>query len=373
MKYRLTVAIYSMWLLALQAQPVMKAPPAPEPGDTLFYFTDDLPKMIDVRSDGPDQFWNYAFLKAPYIEFNQVEAAASGKQHKSLPESELMIVNPQGQEEYYAYDDQWGLTLLGGNNLTLGSGSINNRWSLDNGLPLEGVKLNYTEEMDVSSTMKSKVSINRLSTDIQQALGKEVDTVMIQAGISRNIVADAWGRLQIPGGAYDVIRYRVTDLVEYDISTKSAGAGWIDVEVPNTGEFATRTMVSFHYISDQYAQPVASVQMNPNGNPGEVRYMADPLYAYSYKTATPGQWLYAYPNPALSVVRFKLFDVRPGKYQIRFYNILGKLLFEESYEMDGEETIDLNIAQLQRGTYLYSLVDSNGNKLITKRLAVLKP
>ena len=72
-------------------------------------------------------------------------------------------------------------------------------------------------------------------------------------------------------------------------------------------------------------------------------------------------------------VRFKLFDLDAGQYQIRFYNILGKRLFERTYDLAGTETIELNIGHLEKGTYLYSLLDKNGNKLITKRLIVLKP
>ena len=34
------------------------------------------------------------------------------------------------------------------------------------------------------------------------------------------------------------------------------------------------------------------------------------------------------------------------------------------------ETVEVNLSNFDKGTYLYSLVDKNGTKLITKRLIV---
>lgn len=346
----------------------MDTPNIPSPGDSLFFFTDDLPTMIDISAAGENQFWNYTSLRAPYLEFKKVEAAASGRLQKKFPQSDLLIVGQDGHEEYYAVR-QNTLELLGGTKFEISNAEVHNAWGFDEGLPLDAVNLGYDEDVDLETVLSSRFNARKAPQEIQKNLGSTVDSVEITSYISRNIKSDAWGRVQIPGGMYEVLRYKVTDRYEHQFKIKSGSSAWEDF---NSADYSD-TNVSYHLVSSDYPQPVASIFTDQNNKPVRVQYMADSYQVRDSKTATPGQWLYAYPNPALSTVRFKFFDISPGKYKLAFYNILGKFIFEESYQMSGDEIIELNIGQLPKGTYLYSLVDPNGNKMVTKRLIVIKP
>jgi len=81
----------------------------------------------------------------------------------------------------------------------------------------------------------------------------------------------------------------------------------------------------------------------------------------------------AYPNPATEWVRFECTNLPQEQYTLKIYNIIGKLVWKESYALSGNKSIKLDLDDFKKGTYLYSLVDEKGNVIGTKRLVVVKP
>jgi hypothetical protein len=62
-----------------------------------------------------------------------------------------------------------------------------------------------------------------------------------------------------------------------------------------------------------------------------------------------------------------------GKYKLRIFNILGTPLREmEVYVDDSRKTVTMDLGDLQRGTYLYRLQDSNGRTIKTKRVVLIQ-
>ena len=58
---------------------------------------------------------------------------------------------------------------------------------------------------------------------------------------------------------------------------------------------------------------------------------------------------------------------------MKIFNIVGKVVWKENYALSGNKSIKLQLEEFKKGTYLYSLLDSKGNTIGTKRLVVLKP
>ena len=81
----------------------------------------------------------------------------------------------------------------------------------------------------------------------------------------------------------------------------------------------------------------------------------------------------AVPNPVINDLRFTVSNLEPGRYKIRIKNILGELTIEKVIDYTGPEDIPMDINLLRKGSYFYSLEDSNGNTISTKRLIVLRP
>ena len=83
--------------------------------------------------------------------------------------------------------------------------------------------------------------------------------------------------------------------------------------------------------------------------------------------------IYAYPNPSIVNVRFEFSNLNPDNYKLKIFNILGIEVWSEEYYINGNRTTKVNVGNLKKGTYLYSLVDSKGKTISTKRLVVIKP
>jgi len=81
----------------------------------------------------------------------------------------------------------------------------------------------------------------------------------------------------------------------------------------------------------------------------------------------------AFPNPAVERVRFDCTNLPSEEYTLKIFNIIGKVVWKQNYMISGNRSMTLELEDFRKGTYLYSLVDSKGNIVGTKRLVVLKP
>lgn len=345
----------------------------PAIGDTLYYFIDELPKHINTSTAGANAFWNFNTLKAPYIEYLTVADPSERMNQANFAEASMVLVDQDGYESYLQTRGR-GVVALGGTIFQLGRRRIAGIWKYS------GDEVPYIPRLTNGKTIQIKTgfdiifSVSELPREIKEGLSNNADSIRWEVDIDREIRSDGRGKIQIPGGQYEVEKIKVADHGHHSIMVYRKVSGWEEA-APEVRDLLVELYqpISFHFLNDAYSQPVASVYAGQDEQPVYVRYMAESYQAQYYETSTAGQWLYAYPNPAFSTVRFKIFDITPGQYEIHFFNILGKQLFRRTYEISGNQTIELEIGQLEKGTYLYSLVDANGNKLITKRLIVLKP
>jgi len=82
----------------------------------------------------------------------------------------------------------------------------------------------------------------------------------------------------------------------------------------------------------------------------------------------------AYPNPAIFDVRFEFMNLKPGTYQLKIYNLLGVAVLDTSYHIkSGSQVEKMDVSELRKGTYLYSLVGPDGKTIATKRLIIIRP
>jgi hypothetical protein len=76
----------------------------------------------------------------------------------------------------------------------------------------------------------------------------------------------------------------------------------------------------------------------------------------------------AYPNPTAGEIYFDLVNYPKAKYRIEFYNPLGGRV--KSYEWQQADNVGLkvNLSDLKRGIYTYSIFDENGKRVVSKRV-----
>ncbi len=342
-------------------------------GDTIFYFTDDLPQKIAITAGGPDQNWNYANLKAPYLEYRVVAAASQGRLADKYQEAELVWQSSDGSERYIDVRDD-GLWELGGVGHAPFNLQVQADFDFHGGLPIHLAKLSYGQDLDFEDQLTETCRADQLPHRWRKRMVNRYDSLKLETQLSRNLSVDAFGTLVLPGVRYEVIRARVEDYRSVHMEAKSKRGSWSPLPSDLADDLAGASKrVRYLFISVDNGKIVAEVSVDKDGKTDRVEFTMPDRLARYYEPATPGQWLYAYPNPAFSTVRFKFMDMQPGRYNIRFYNILGKTLMEMPFDLADIGTVEVSVGHLPKGTYLYSLIDGKGKKLITKRLIILKP
>jgi len=154
--------------------------------------------------------------------------------------------------------------------------------------------------------------------------------------------------------------------------------GWVPVPGFAGFDFLGRdTTLTYHYFSNEAKEPIAVVTVDPvTDDPVTVRYKANMV---NNPTSPVGYFdkgkadIFAYPNPAINDVRFDFINLPTDTYDLKIYNILGMDVFSQQYTITGSRTIKMDLSRMRKGTYLYSLLDSRGKPVTTKRLVIIKP
>jgi len=80
----------------------------------------------------------------------------------------------------------------------------------------------------------------------------------------------------------------------------------------------------------------------------------------------------ASPNPSIGILEFAFKGAPADRYRIQVRNIVGQSLWEDSLYIDGKARLTADLTHLNRGTYFYTIFDSNGNPLLTQRLVFIR-
>jgi hypothetical protein len=209
----------------------------------------------------------------------------------------------------------------------------------------------------------------------------DIDSLRVKVTTDRTEVVDGWGTIKIPGGTYPVLRQKQTEYTSTGIEVYVAlfpGFGiWQDLSmlIGGGGGFGgIDTTVTYHFISNTEKEEIAIATMNAS---------LDTVVDIQFKnlSSTPvvdlvdefSGGIQAFPNPAVEWVRFDCVNLTPGDYTLKIFNIIGKCVWKKNYSLSGTTSFRVELDDFKKGTYIYSLVDRQGNAVGTKRLVVLKP
>lgn len=366
------------WLpLVAAAQIQIPAGQLPQAGDTVFFSIDNLPATIQVGVPGENLRWDFSTLQAPYVRRTSWLSVDQGERPDLFPQADLLL--PQGDriESYYQLREQgqalYRLGALSSDLLDLGiEGTVTySRPELYMRTPLL-----YGSRYDHTYAFTQTIAAEELPDFLLEELPISPDSFRVSLIAERQDAVDAWGRLLIPGGFYDVLREKRTTVQRLKLEAKLGPFPWSDVtDLLSDEDFPNeRTVVEYYFFSNETQNPVAIVEMGP-----EERFVRRVIFRSSPQTTTireisdlqPG--VYAFPNPAIITVRFEFTNLPPGNYQLSIRNILGIEVWREDYYLNGNRTERVDISNLRKGTYLYSLKDDQGKILATKRLVVVRP
>lgn len=375
---QMLLAIFSALFFSASAQVTVTAATFPSAGDTLDYALDSDPGGLTIATPpGGNQTWNLSDLQADETSRVIYLPASAGVHSMDYPNADLVVIGDNRETYYDKTSTQFARLGYAGADASSFGLEVVARFSpalVERKSPLQFFDITV-QTVDLSLPLATDQIPDSLLTGIVIT----PDSVRVHINTNRLDVVDGWGKCQIPGGNYDVLRvkrteYRTTALDAYLL------LGWVDITSllgnGNTlgGFLGTDTTTTFRFYSQVEKEEIAVATMsNDLATVEQVRFK-DNITTPTIEANSPGAaTIQAYPNPAVEWVRFNCTNLPSGYYTLKIFNIIGKVVWKENYQLVGSKSIRVELDDFKKGTYLYSLVDAQGNVIGTKRLVVLKP
>lgn len=380
---QMLLAIFSALFFEATAQITVTNATFPSAGDTLEYAVDTDPSGLTstiATPPGGNQTWNLLDLQANQMTEVIYLPASAGVHAMSYPGADMVVIGPNTETYYDHNSTQFkALGYAGATPVTLGvqvlakyNPSLVERKSPLNFFDIISQSTNLTLPFAIPAALLDSLGLN---------LPVNPDSLRARVDINRLEVVDGWGKCQIPGGIYDVLRVKRTEYRTTGLEVRAPFIGWVNIQPflgANSGAlanfFQTDTTVTFRFYNNLEKEEIAVATMNNDlSEVTEVQFKNNAVTA-SHDLDSPGAAsIQAYPNPAVEWVRFNCANLPQDDYTLKIFNIIGKVVWKENYKLTGSKSIRIDLDDFKKGTYLYSLTDSQGNIIGTKRLVILKP
>ena len=374
MQRLIPIIAYLLLTISLVGQPIITAEVLPRIGDTILMASDNLPENIAILGKGENQSWDMMSLQSAFTQKIAIKAANGARQKMPFAKKGVLMQEMNGINNFFKSDGH-SLELLGSVGLDPMNMGVQTTTYYDQPMQTLHFPLKYGMTSTQEGSFFFKVAVEDLPKAILYTLPITPDSVRYRCLVTQTKEIDAWGTLALPDNTYDVLREKNVEKRIYRVDIKVGSLPWQDITegVDDPKMQLPQVSQSYHFYSNETTSKVAAAYMKPNGvNPEAVYYtVSDPSSTMRTSNGRPD--IYAYPNPAINDVRFEFSNLKPSEYSLKIYNILGVVVMEEKYPLNGFNTKKLDVSKLRKGTYLYSLSDAKGKTVATRRLMVIRP
>ena len=377
MKRKLLLLLGCLYLLStLPAQVTVTNVSFPAIGDTLISTIDAMP-TIDLLSPNVENTWDFTSL-AGITQETIILAASAGEFSGEFPGADQLIGSVESNGEFYfkvTNNTYEAMGYVGPDPADFGINILAKLLptSVERRSPMNFFDVN-TDESNIQVTL----SADLIPGGILDTFFLFPDSIRFRISTERLDKVDAWGTLHIPGGSYEVLReYRLQEQeTRLDVLVGLGSlAEWYDVTDALGLDFlGIDTTITYNFFSNDAKEPIAVVTVdNVTDDPISVRYKSNNAATSSRYLDKGRADMFAYPNPAVNDVRFDFINLPTDTYDLKIYNILGVEVLRNRYHINNSRTVKLDLSFMRKGTYLYSLLDSKGKPVTTKRLVIIKP
>lgn len=357
MKTALTFLFNCLALYTLTGQITVTNAVFPAAGDTLRAASDFTPEGITVTATGGPYTWDLTSLSADTRYTTVFQPAANGSASAAFPSADLVIISDVGTETYYDVSAT-AVSSLGFNGGDFSGLPFATTFVFTPPLAELNAPMTFPNVYSGQTTFGFSISTDEIPTEILDSLGIPtalLDSIRLRINTERNDFVDAYGTMMIPGGTYEVLRQKRTDVTETRLEIHTF-LGWQDVTdlFPLEG-FGETSTVSYSFISNTEKLPiailnmdttglvVASVDFKDNGAPSALQPADRNLTRI---TVTP--------NPGTHLATFDLQFFPEGDYTIHLYDSSGQWIRSTTITKDYPS---VQTDDLQPGLYFYQIAD----------------
>lgn len=348
----------------------------PSQGETLKTWVSASTNVDLGTTDGP-QTWDFTTLSKDAE--NNVELLSPSEGSIDVPSADFLIKTGEFVERYFVKSDA-NITEVYLKTID----PVFQTFEITNAYEEAPVyrkgNIDFGQTYSNNSLYRAAIAWDELPDTITGQVGLAFDSIRINTNFLRTDEIDAYGTVQLPDGNWEALREKST--LERTISIDVFFLGtWITAptEVLETalGGFAdllapdTSYMTNFY--SDQAIEVLAAFNTTEDGEILSSEFKAGSEITNIIDLENKRPDVSTFPNPSFGNVSFNFENTPSGIYTIQVYNILGKKLWSKDVTLSSNKPIYADLTNLKKGTYLYSVYDSSGNKITTKRLVILNP
>jgi hypothetical protein len=383
MKKLFTLITLITFFLQAPAQITVGSGTFPRPGDVFLagVYVDDV-IGLNVGTPGENKNWDFSNL-GPLSELDTTAflPKVQGQFAANFPEAESVIKTEGG--EAYIQRNNTRLALTGfASTVGVIPGSPLITKNKPNGDVQKYAPLTYNSVLKSSSNFTVNLPVQLLGFLLDSIAGlPQIDSLRFKTTVTNDFVADSWGKIKIPGGkSYDALRVKNTRISKNDIEVMLPFPKiWINISTilgggGGGGQLGgSDTTLTYTFYNDVVRDPIALVEFNGSRDTITSVTVKHELPTSSSDLIGLRADIKAYPNPAIDYVNFDLIDLPNGDYTIKMYNVLGTNVWRQTFEGGGNNSIRADLTKLNKGTYFYSLINSKGKIIATRRLLVIRP
>ncbi len=347
----------------------------PVEGDTLSTIIDNGVENLDLQSAGADQYWDFSLLEAAFMQNLEFKNAEEATYFEQYPTAELFTTTVNGDEVYYKSNSSTMLEIGRSTENPFGD-AFEVFIEFEEAALYRRAPFSYGDDFESDSKSTITFAGSELPDSLVANLPIVPDSIRISIEETRFDTIDAWGTLLLPGGEFEVLRER-THIVRFTSISALTFIGWIEIDPATLGGlgafFGESDIYRYNFYTDQFKEIAATVNLDEDGLATSVEYASLGIVLSSGVVLPDQKEVISYPNPSYGEVKFQFINMGKGPFRIDIRNIIGKSLHSETHNLEKEQLVKMNLAHLQKGTYIYSIYDDKGQKLMTKRIVLMNP
>lgn len=377
MKRNLFLLFFLLPFCLLHAQITITNAVFPVPGDTFsVQNVTNGTAGLDIGTAGPDQNWNFSFLGNGTTVLTIYKDPANAQNGALFPTATAFI-EAGGNVETFFQKSTTSFASLG----TIGSDftglGIGDAAVFNNPYILLRAPLSYNSGSSSTQTsITIRFSLNDLPDAIKDTILANVplniDSLGFGVSLSREDQVDAWGTLKIPGGSYEVLREKRTEVRAGRLEAKVPFLGWTDVTpyvqaIGGLGAIGNDTSVMYYFHNNVAKEPIALVSMDASGQSiTSVQYKSGDGTVNTQDFRLDANAFRVSPNPVSQKANFSVDGLASGRYKLVILDRAGRTiktsLFENTFS---SVQVTMDMKDFSKGAYFAVVTDLQGNILGT--------
>ncbi len=364
-----------MFSLQAYTQTTYTSASLPAIGDTLFTGVDNTPSDVNIGSPGEDQTWDFSDIDISFVTETVLRDVNDLPDTSRIAGADMYVEQPGDGGIFYQIDGG-DIFEIGRTGLDPILGFLPLQIRYEDELTFRKTPLGYGDDYDDEYSFSVTVSGELIPDTLLVGLPIVPDSIRINVEVENEYEIDAWGTVMMPDGEYDALREQVMTLTNTTIEALTF-LGWLEIDpelLGALGEFlGEQETVSYRFWADGVKESLAQINVDEDGIVTRAEFRSRDITSNTIVVKADVRDVVLYPNPSFGVAFFNLVNFDAGSYRLIINNILGKTMFEKSYQVGPNSIIEEHLGFLSKGTYIYSILDEKGNKIVTKRIVILNP